>query len=91
MTDHRIVCVEKDRGHIVAVGIGVTPEKATVRMTVAEVRKALADGNAFHTVSPSTGKKAYVEAFDGIRTKADHLKDDNLDEYRICAGTNWKR
>ena len=75
MTDYRIVCVEKQHGHIVAVGTGTEPQKADKRLTVAQVRAALKSGDTFHTVSPTTGKKAYVETFDTIRTKPDNVKD----------------
>jgi len=41
----------------------------------------------FYTVSASKGTKAYIEPWDipTLRTKPDHLKDDNLDNLRACA------
>jgi hypothetical protein len=87
MADFRIVCVEKEHGHIIAVGTGTDPAAAERRWTVAEVRAAITKGDLFHTVG-TNGVKAYVEKFDGIRTKPDHIKNDNLDAQRVCS---WKK
>src|SRR5688500_13494584 len=68
-SQHRIVCTEQSNppayghGHILAVGVGSDPSKASTRMTVAAVRSALRNGDVFYTVSPSTGKVALVRAF----------------------------
>ena len=83
MADYPIVCVEKENGHIAKVGIGTDPKRAVSYLTLADVRSALKRGDKFHTESKS-GKRAYVEAFEGIRTRADDVKDDNLDNLRIC-------
>ena len=92
MADYRIVCIERAYGgvgHIVAVGTGTDPSTANNRLTVAEVRNALKQGDTFHTVG-SDGRKAYVEAWDipGIRTKPDASTKDNLESLRVCGG--WK-
>jgi len=62
MSDYRIVCVntEHPHRHITRVGTGDGPARASQMWTVAEVRKALADGDTFHTISPSTGRRATV-------------------------------
>jgi hypothetical protein len=88
MSVHRIVCVEKGRGGIHAVGTGTDPAQAAQRWTVAQVRAAIHAGDRFYTESPTTGKKADVEPFDTIRSTADHVLDNNLDNLRACA---WKK
>lgn len=88
MASYRIVCVERPRGAIEAVGTGSNPAKAEKRWTVAQVRAAIKNGDRFYTQSPSSGKKADVEPFDSIRSKADCEKDNNLDNLRRCVGWN---
>jgi len=84
MASYRIVCVEKDE-HIISVGTGDNPQQAVKRWKVADVRAAIKDGNRFYTVSPSTGKEANVELFEEtIRTGADGIADNNLDNLRAC-------
>jgi hypothetical protein len=83
MADYRIVCVEKDHGHIVAVGTGTDPDKVERMWSATEVRKALKARHTFHTVG-SDDKKAYVQALVIIRTRPDHLKNDNLDNLTPC-------
>jgi len=94
MAETRIVCVTKtangDHHHITEVGTGTDPNAASGQMTVASVRKAIDDGDAFY--SQGGGEKAYVEKFTccgvhTIRTKADDTTKDNLDTKRTC---NWK-
>ncbi len=95
----RIVCVETEHPHrhIVAVGIGANAARADYRMTVAEVRNAIEDGDVFYTVGSSSGKTALVGldtchfptcTVATIRTNPDDEKDDNLDELRACS---WKK
>jgi hypothetical protein len=96
MADHQIVCTElkypTQHRHIVAVGVGTLAHKADARWTVDQVRSALARGDRFHTVSPSTGRVAYVEAYNcpcgyrTIKSRADSVTDNNLDNLRAC---NW--
>lgn len=92
---NRIVCVETKHAHrhILAVGIGSNPDKATERKTVEEVRRNIADGEMFFTVGSHSGETAWVSPEDcnigdcvvpTIRTHPDDAKDDNLDEMRAC-------
>jgi hypothetical protein len=94
---YRIVCVntEHPHRHITQVGTGSDPDQAANRWTVSQVRAALANGDRFYTVSPSTGKTADVRADDcringctikTIRSTPDAVTDNNLDNLRIC---NW--
>ena len=97
-TNRRIVCVETEHPHrhIVAVGVGVKADRADDRLTVAEVRAAIEEGDLFYTVGSSSGDFAVVRLDDcrigectveTIRTSPDDEKDDNLDEMRVCS---WK-
>jgi hypothetical protein len=97
-TTRRIVCVETahPHRHIVAVGVGVKADKAIDRLTVAEVRAAIEDGDIFYTVGSSSGEVALVGldtchfadcTVKTIRTNPDDEKDDNLDDMRVC---RWK-
>ena len=92
MSTYRIVCVEKvksgDHHHLTHVGTGTDPAKATKRWTVAEVRTAIDNGDQFHT-EDAAGVKADVEpttccVVKTIKTKGDAVKDNNLDNLRIC-------
>jgi Protein of unknown function (DUF3892) len=98
MASYRIVCVETEHPHrhILAVGTGDDPSSANSRWTVQQVRNALANGDRFYTVSPSTGLTADVKADDcniggctvkTIRSHADAVTDNNLDNLRVCS---WK-
>ncbi len=99
MSAYQIVCVETEHPHrhITHVGTGADRAVADTRWTVTEVRRALANGDRFYTVSPSTGKTADVRADDcrysgctvkTIRSAADAVTDNNLDNLRVCS---WKR
>ncbi len=97
----RIVCTEQEpvfrppqHAHIVAVGIGNDPGSASERLTLAEVLQQIASGVIFYTIGATSGKTAYVEPFRCtwcgrvfIRSRADSVKDNNLDSLRYCA---WK-
>lgn len=96
MSSYQIVCVntEYPHRHIVKVGTGTTADKYTRTWTVKEVRDALEDGDRFYTVSPSTGKEADVKAdtckepnctVKTIRSTADAVTDNNLDNMSSCA------
>ena len=91
----RIVCVttQHPHRHIVDVGTGPDPARAETNRTLTEVRAAIADGDRFYTLSPSTGNKGYVAldecgvrgcAVGTIRSAADADEDNNLDEMRTC-------
>ena len=96
--NYRIVCTNKAAGeytahtHIVAVGTGTDPAKADTRWTLDEVLAAMSKGSVFYTEGVNSGKIAYVEPFHCslckrtyIRTKADHVTDNNLDNLRSCS------
>lgn len=93
----RIVCVDKSNSdhtrHIVSVGIGTDPEHANSKEDVPTVRRNIQNGVRYFTKSESTGKVADVEPFDcscgvkTIRSKADAVRDNNLDNLRAC---QWK-
>jgi Protein of unknown function (DUF3892) len=82
--EYQIICVVKDRGHIAEVGITNDGRTYARKLTVAQVRQSIRDGHHFYTVSPSTGKKAYVEPHDTIRSRADAVTDNNLDNLSRC-------
>lgn len=94
----RIVCTTQSNpsapghGHIVAVGTGTDPDRASGKATVDEVRRRLANGEAFYT-QDAAGHRASVRPFDcscGIRTirsAADATTANNLDNLRAC---NWQ-
>ena len=86
MTEYRIVCVEKN-SHITAVGVGTNPDKATDRLTVAQVRAAMKDGDRFYT-EDTTGHQVEVEPYGDswIKTDPDDETDNNLDNLRACRG-----
>ena len=99
MADYWIVCVltEHPHRHLVTVGTGKLEHRATAAWSVSEVRDAIAKGDSFHTISPSTGKRANVLAddcrIDGctvktLRSTADAVKDNNLDNLRKCNFTS---
>lgn len=100
MARHRIVCTEQeprsaphDAAHIIAVGTGSMADKAEQRWTLDQVLNAIKEGNQFYTVSPSTGKEANVSKYEcrgcgrsTIRSGADSVTDNNLDNLRQCRG-----
>jgi hypothetical protein len=99
MASYRIVCVETEHPHrhITHVGVGNDPSSASERLSVIDVRRAFADGHRFVSISPSTGRTADVRPDDcringctvkTIRSTADAVHDNNLDNLRVCA---WRR
>lgn len=99
MPQYRIICTEQepagvpnDRAHIVRVGTGVTATQYSRKWTLAEVIKAMDNGDTFHTVSESTGKIAQVVKYQcavckgwHIKSSPDAVKDNNLDNLRTCS------
>lgn len=95
--EYRIVCTEQTNvnphhGHIHHVGTGPNPASAANRWTVAEVRKALADGHVFYTRGERSGQVALVRAYtccgiETIKSAPDAVLDNNLDNLRTCS---WK-
>jgi Protein of unknown function (DUF3892) len=100
MANHRIVCTVKKvvqgpnpHTHIVAVGTGSSPGKATKRWKVQEVLDAMAGGDVFYTEGETSGKVARVEKCDCnicgkryIRSHRDKVTDNNLNYLRTCNG-----
>jgi len=88
----RIICVttQHPHRHIVSVGIGNHPAVTTERMTVTQVRAALDRGQVFYTLSPSSGKIAFVHKYKcscgvlTIKSAADAVQDNNLDNLAVC-------
>jgi len=98
MTRYRIVCTVQepldkphDAAHIVSVGTGTDPNKASNNWTLKQVLDSMDLGNSFYTKSPSTGKEASVNKYEcktcqrtTIRSSADAVTDNNLDNLRKC-------
>ena len=93
----RIVCTDKvtspgrTHPHIVSVGTGTDPGRASDRFSIEQVRAQIAAGTRFFTISLSTGAEAEVEPFDcpvcafrTIRSNPNHVTDNNLDTLRPC-------
>jgi len=90
-----IVCVTTEHAHrhIVKVGIGALATSPTTTMTVKEVRDALTAGEIFYTWSPTTKEVALVQkhtckerhcTVQTIRSTADAVPDNNLDNLAVC-------
>jgi hypothetical protein len=95
MAGYRIVCVrtEHPHRHVVAVGTGDEPGVADWRWPLDEVRRALAAGDSFYTVSPTTGRCAGVRidrckaagcAARTIRSAQDAVEDNQLESLPPC-------
>lgn len=91
----KIVCVTTSHPHrhIVSVGISGQAAAPARTMTVGEVRNALAAGDVFYTVGPTSGKVAIVHndickeygcTIQTIRSAADAVTDNNLDNLDDC-------
>jgi hypothetical protein len=98
MAQYRIVCTEQEpvhqpttHAHIVAVGTGTDPDKADQRWTLAEVIAAMNAGDEFWTYGEQSKKWARVHQVRCqhcvstiIRSGADAVPDNNLDNLRRC-------
>lgn len=98
---YRIVCTEQEpvwndphHAHIVAVGVGTEPSAANARWTVGEVLAAMKRGDTFYTKGIYSGRVAEVHPYQcqrcsrpSIRSAADAVSDNNLDNLRTCS---WK-
>jgi len=98
MSTYRIVCTTQepldkphDAAHIVSVGTGSDPDTASANWSLKQVLDAIQSGNSFFTKSPSTGKEASVNKYEcktcgrtTIRSSADAVTDNNLDNLRKC-------
>jgi hypothetical protein len=100
MARHRIVCTLQEpannpphSAHIVSVGIGDDPNRASSRQTVSEVIAAMNRGEVYYTRGLTSGKEARVLPHScpsckrqTLRSAPDAVKDNNLDNLRYC---NW--
>ena len=95
MTTYRIVCVKTQHPHrhIVSVGVGASATAPVQMMTMATVRYRIDNGDIFETYSPSTRETATVWKdtcketgcpFNAIRSHADAVADNNLDNLPAC-------
>ena len=95
MASYRIVCVSTlhPHRHITDVGVGNDSSQAEAMWSVEKVRSMIREGHRFITYSPSTGKYADVRPDDckyagctvkTIRSAADAVADNNLDNMRAC-------
>lgn len=95
---YRIICTRQlpvsnptSHAHITHVGTGATTANYELLWTVQQVFDAMARGEKFYTVSPSTGKIASVTrvkcprcTHDVLRSAADAVTDNNLDSLPKC-------
>ena len=89
MREYLITCVRKSAptgaGHQHIAGVGIGRQQATVK----DIYRLMDDGHTFGTVSPSTGREVPVAKYlccglDTLRSHADGLWDDNLDNLPGC-------
>lgn len=90
MSVFQITCVNKrshltGHDHIEWVGVAGEPNP----VSVGDVYRLMDAGHRFYTVSPSTGAVALVEKFyccrvDTLRSAADAVRDNNLDNLSSC-------
>ncbi len=89
MADYQITCVTRStrtiagHHHIVSVGVGGS------RYTVPQIYEFMDSGRRFYSESPSTGRLALVDKnrccnIDTLRSRADAIYDNNLDNLRSC-------
>jgi hypothetical protein len=93
MAAYRIVCTTLknvlEHRHIVEVGTGFDPKKATRQWTVEDVRGAIVVGDVFYT-QDGAGNQAEVSRYDcpcgykTIRSAADATAANNLDNLHQC-------
>jgi hypothetical protein len=96
MATYRIVCVTTKHAHrhITSVGVGTFAGVLFHLFTVQQVRDKLDSGDTFYTISLSTGRRTEVKkdtcgvgglcAVKTIRSKADAVRDNNLDFLSPC-------
>lgn len=101
MAEYRIVCTNQEpvyqpntHAHIVTVGTGTDPYKASHRWSLQEVIDAIDSGDRFYTQGVNSGTVAEVLKTVCIvcdhryilRSAPDAVTDNNLDSLRTC---NW--
>lgn len=98
MGTYRIVCTEQrpvgappQHAHIVAVGVGDDPTKASRRLTKEEVIAMMDRGDRFYSKGETSGKTAAIVKFPCghcrewiIKSTPDAVYDNNLDSLRYC-------
>lgn len=99
MAEYRIVCTTQvpvyeptTHAHIVAVGTGDDPKTYSKYWTLDQILSAIDSGHVFYTRGETSGKVALVEKIVCpscrrvyiIRSKADAVKDNNLDSLPRC-------
>ena len=98
MSRHQIICVvhaetqgHHGHTHISEVGTGSHAGGLTQRWALQQVLDALDRQDEFFTEGETSGKTAEVHAYDcsrcggrHIRTKRDHVEDNNLDMLKHC-------
>jgi hypothetical protein len=83
--NHRVLCIEDEEGQIAAVGTGGEDGVANRRWVLAEMVRAIAEGERFYVVSPNTGWEAELELGDGVIARArDDSGEDCLQSLRSC-------
>lgn len=98
MISHRITCTVQeptgkphDAAHIVSVGTGVLQNRYTDLSDLKDVLRLMSEGHSFYMESPSTGRSARVHSNcktcdrTTIRTDADSIQDNNLDNLPRCS------
>jgi hypothetical protein len=98
MALYRIVCTTQapadkppSHQHIVGVGTGTDPNRASRLWSLQQVLDAIDAGDKFYSQGVVSGTQAAVQAYTCrycsrrfIRSKADAAQDDNLDNLRRC-------
>jgi hypothetical protein len=85
LIEHRIVCVEAQDGRLSAVGTGGDDGVAHRRWTIAEVRRAVGEGERFFMLCPATGLDTDVEVHEQtLRTDPRALGNPRLLDLRSC-------
>jgi hypothetical protein len=82
--EHRILCIEVEDGEIVAVGTGGEDGVAHRRWVVAEVRRAIEEGERFFIASFSAGAEAEVDVLEDRLRMESGAPEDSLAQLRSC-------
>jgi hypothetical protein len=94
MPDHQIICTRKtpassEHHHITSVGTGSGTTHVPPLLSIQDVYQAMNNGDRFFTLSPSTGKVAWVHPatccdVQTLRSSPDSVTDNNLDALARC-------